>query len=45
VDTTVTHVVSAIVNVAQDGMEKDWPLEIKGNDGLYHYVNMKPGEV
>lgn len=45
VDTIVSHVVSAIVNVAQEGVEEDWPLEIKSHDGLYHYVTMKPGEM
>ena len=45
VDTIMSHVVSAIINVAQDGMNTDWPLEIKGHDGKYHFVNMKPGEM
>jgi hypothetical protein len=45
VDTVMTHVVSAIINVAQDGMDTDWPLEIKSHDGKYHYVNMKPGQM
>lgn len=36
---------SAIVNVDQVGIDEDWSLEIMGNDGLYHYVNMKPGEM
>mmetsp|Transcript_10104 Transcript_10104/g.23301 ORF Transcript_10104/g.23301 Transcript_10104/m.23301 type:complete len:519 (+) Transcript_10104:72-1628(+) len=50
VDTVVTHVVSAIVNVDQlpaDGnsTELDWPLEFKTNSGEFHYVNMRPGEM
>ena len=45
VDTVTTHVVSAIINVEQEGVDEDWPLEIKSHDGQYHYVNMKPGEV
>jgi prolyl 4-hydroxylase len=26
-------------------MDKDWPLEIMDNNGMYHYVTMKPGEM
>ena len=44
VDTMMTHVVSAIVNVDQD-VDRDWPIEIKNHDGLYEYINMKPGEM
>ena len=45
VDTVMSHVVSAIINVAQGGINTDWPLEIKSHDGKYHYVNMKPGDM
>lgn len=44
VDTVTTHVVSVILNVDQS-VDEDWPLEIKGHNGKYTYVNMNPGEM
>lgn len=46
VDTAQTHVVSGIMNVAQelDGSE-DWPVEILDHAGVLHSVNMKPGDL
>eukprot|EP00616_Rhizochromulina_sp_CCMP1243_P006744 CAMPEP_0118976484 /NCGR_PEP_ID=MMETSP1173-20130426/18970_1 /TAXON_ID=1034831 /ORGANISM="Rhizochromulina marina cf, Strain CCMP1243" /LENGTH=473 /DNA_ID=CAMNT_0006926525 /DNA_START=54 /DNA_END=1475 /DNA_ORIENTATION=- len=44
VDTMTTHVVSAIINVDQE-IDSDWPIEIKNHEGVYEYVNMKPGEM
>lgn len=45
VDTVHTHVVSVIINVDQENMRTDWPLEIKSHDGSYSYVTMVPGEM
>lgn len=39
-----SHVISAILNIAQD-LEEDWPLFIKDNEGRNHRVIMKPGEM
>ena len=44
VDQTKSHVISAIMNIAQD-VEEDWPLYIKDNDGNDHKVIMKPGDM
>jgi hypothetical protein len=44
VDTVTTHVVSAIVNVAQD-VQEDWLLEILDHDGVPHEVAMEPGDM
>jgi hypothetical protein len=46
VDTAQTHVVSGIMNVAQD-LEggDDWPVEILDHGGKLHAVNMKPGDL
>ena len=38
-------ITSAIINVAQEGMEEDWPLEVYGRDGLAYNVTMKPGDM
>lgn len=45
VDTALTHVVSVIINIDQQGVDKDWPLEIKAHDGNYSYVTMQPGHM
>lgn len=44
VDTIETHVISAIVNVAQD-VDEDWELEILDHDGNLHKIAMAPGDV
>ena len=44
VDRFTTHVISAILNVAQD-VREDWPLYIKDNKGEDHAVTIKPGEM
>jgi len=38
-------VISAIINVAQEGMEEEWPLEVIGHDGNAVNVTMQPGEM
>jgi len=38
-------VISAIINVAQGGMEEDWILEVVGHDGIAVNVTMAPGEM
>lgn len=44
VDTAQTHVISGIVNVAQE-VSKPWPLEILDHKGKLHEVNMDPGDL
>ena len=43
VDRPKTHVVSAILNVAQD-LDEDWPLLIHDFDYTLHNITMAPGE-
>ena len=45
VDRTSTHVLSAIINVHQEGMLEDWPLEIYDHAGKMHRVSMEPGDI
>lgn len=45
VDRLNTHVVSLIVNVAQGGLEEDWPVEVYDHYGRLHEVVMEPGDV
>ena len=42
-DTADTHVVSAIINVHQEGMVEDWPLLILDHQHREHNVSMRPG--
>jgi prolyl 4-hydroxylase len=39
-----THIISAIINVAQD-VNQDWPLQIDDNYYRQHQVLLKPGEM
>jgi len=39
-----THVVSAILNIAQD-VDEDWPLQIMDHNGNPHEVILAPGEM
>ena len=43
-DRGVTHVVSVIVNVAQD-VEQPWPLQIEDHFGRIHQVLLAPGDM
>lgn len=43
VDRLNTHVLSLIVNVAQGGLEEDWPVEVFDHNGRLHEVIMEPG--
>ena len=45
VDRLSTHVVSLIVNVAQEGLEQDWPVEVFDHAGRLHEVVMEAGDV
>merc|ERR1712080_797587 len=45
VDRTKTHVVSAILNVCQDNLGEEWPLEIVDLAGRRQRVSMKPGDL
>jgi hypothetical protein len=44
VDTLDTHVISCIVNVAQD-VDEDWLLEILDHEGNLHKIAMEPGDM
>eukprot|EP01038_Epipyxis_sp_PR26KG_P014712 gene14712-19776_t len=44
VDTVITHVVSAIINVDQE-VDKDWPLLILDHEDNEHNIVMKPGDM
>lgn len=44
-DTAHTHAVSAIINVKQEEIEKDWPLEIYDHNNVLHEVVMEPGDM
>jgi len=43
-DTVSTHAISAIVNVAQEGITEEWPLQIHDHEGVEHSIVMQPGE-
>eukprot|EP00904_Undaria_pinnatifida_P011948 jgi/Undpi1/7884/HiC_scaffold_24.g10356.m1 len=45
VDRVDTHVISAIINVAQEGVDTDWPLYVRGHDGVAKNITMEPGEI
>eukprot|EP00927_Polykrikos_kofoidii_P037762 TRINITY_DN31988_c0_g1_i1.p1 TRINITY_DN31988_c0_g1~~TRINITY_DN31988_c0_g1_i1.p1 ORF type:complete len:548 (+),score=75.32 TRINITY_DN31988_c0_g1_i1:62-1645(+) len=45
VDRVSSHVFSAILNVAQEGMDADWDLEVIDFDGVHKSVSMKPGQM
>jgi len=45
VDRLSTHVVSLIVNVAQGGLEQDWPVEVFDHAGRLHEVVMEAGDI
>ena len=36
---------SAIINVAQEGVEEQWPLEVIGHDGIAVNITLEPGEM
>ena len=43
-DRLETHIISAIINVAQD-VDEDWPLSIDDNYYRHHDVMLKPGDI
>merc|ERR1719323_611488 len=45
VDTVNTHVISAIINVDQEGMDEDWNLHIYDLSGKPHFIPMKAGQM
>jgi len=45
VDRFLTHVISAIINVDQIGIEEPWPLEIHDHNGKVHQVAIEPGQM
>lgn len=44
IDKTSTHVISAIMNIAQD-VEEPWGLYIMDHEGAEHRVELEPGEM
>eukprot|EP00483_Globobulimina_turgida_P011637 UN11659 len=45
VDRVETHVLSAILQIAQTGVDNAWPLQVIGFDGKMYDVNLEPGEM
>jgi len=45
VDRADTHLASAVLQVAQEGVEEGWPLEVLMNDGTTLEVYLQPGEM
>jgi hypothetical protein len=45
VDRPDTHVVSAIMNIAQENMREDWHLHIRNHDGSFRKIAMQPGDM
>eukprot|EP01129_Flabellula_baltica_P011925 TRINITY_DN5308_c0_g1_i2.p1 TRINITY_DN5308_c0_g1~~TRINITY_DN5308_c0_g1_i2.p1 ORF type:complete len:270 (+),score=56.72 TRINITY_DN5308_c0_g1_i2:668-1477(+) len=44
-DRKETHIISAILNIDQQGMDEDWPLVIEDNYYRVYNITMQPGEV
>eukprot|EP00041_Stephanoeca_diplocostata_P003005 m.31156 g.31156 ORF g.31156 m.31156 type:complete len:485 (-) comp13955_c0_seq1:186-1640(-) len=44
-DVIKTHVISAILNFDQEGMDEDWPLEVINHRGERELITMQPREV
>ena len=45
VDRIDTHVFSAILQIAQSGVEEPWPLQVIGFDGRRYDITMEPGDM
>jgi len=45
VDRVDTHVFSAILQIAQTGVEDPWPLQVIGFDGVHYDITLEPGEM
>jgi len=45
VDRIDTHVLSAVLQIAQTGVEDPWPLQVIGFDGKIYDVTLEPGEM
>ena len=43
-DRIKTHIISAILNIAQD-VEEEWPLQITDHMERDHFINLAPGEI
>jgi len=43
-DRTNTHVISVIMNIAQD-VQEDWPLYIMNHEGQEHKIYLQPGDM
>ena len=39
-----THIISAIINVAQD-VDEPWPLSVLDFKGQIHHIEMQPGDL
>jgi prolyl 4-hydroxylase len=40
-----TQVISAILNLGQENVKKDWTLTMKDIDGTRHQISMQPGDM
>eukprot|EP00903_Cladosiphon_okamuranus_P005880 g5816.t1 len=45
VDRVDTHVISGIINVEQENVDTDWPLYVRGHDGVARNLYIEPGEI
>jgi len=45
VDTGNSHIISAILHIDRENMDKDWPLVIINREGKRENIYMKPGEM
>ena len=45
VDREDTHVISCILHIGRENMDKPWYLHAKDHDGNWHYIDMKPGDM
>ena len=45
VDTETTHIISLILHIDRENMDKDWPLVVINRQGERENVFMKPGEM
>ena len=45
VDREGTHVISCILHIGRENMDKPWYLHAKDHYGDWHYIDMKPGDM
>ena len=45
VDTESSHIISGIIHIYREGMDKDWPLVVINRDGERELMYMEPGDL